>query len=177
MERYKDSRFNRVVSTLAVICAMKTIDALNSIDWFANVGKPLLAPPPKVVTVSSWHEAIDRCSTLEWENIRIEATNALMIHLRTVCQDVLRHWNDVVRGFRLELAASWERLRDKVECLGLPEIVEHCVQWDTLYVAACEYYACWNPPCFFEELLPLYCSGHFPCGWVGDWPEGSLQFF
>jgi hypothetical protein len=29
-----------------------------------------------------------------------------------------------------------------------------------------------NP--FFEEILTIYRSGGWPCGWDGDWPEGNL---
>jgi hypothetical protein len=30
---------------------------------------------------------------------------------------------------------------------------------------------------FFLELLTVYEAGHFPCGWVGDWPRGKLVVY
>jgi hypothetical protein len=30
---------------------------------------------------------------------------------------------------------------------------------------------------FFLELLGVYEAGHFPCGWRGEWPLGSLVVF
>jgi len=31
-----------------------------------------------------------------------------------------------------------------------------------------------HPAHFFLELLWVYEAGHFPCGWLGDWPSGKL---
>ncbi|HKD26343.1 MAG TPA: hypothetical protein VKC66_10620 [Xanthobacteraceae bacterium] len=30
---------------------------------------------------------------------------------------------------------------------------------------------------FFLELLWVYEAGHFPCGWLGDWPDGKLVVY
>jgi hypothetical protein len=30
---------------------------------------------------------------------------------------------------------------------------------------------------FFLELLTVYEAGHFPCGWRGEWPSGSLVLY
>jgi hypothetical protein len=30
---------------------------------------------------------------------------------------------------------------------------------------------------FFLELFLVYEAGHFPCGWVGEWPHGALRVF
>jgi hypothetical protein len=30
---------------------------------------------------------------------------------------------------------------------------------------------------FFLELLTVYESGHFPCGWQGEWPQGKLLVY
>ena len=30
---------------------------------------------------------------------------------------------------------------------------------------------------FFDELVNVYESGHIPCGWDGEWPEGNLVIY
>jgi hypothetical protein len=30
---------------------------------------------------------------------------------------------------------------------------------------------------FFLELLRVFEAGHFPCGWEGQWPQGTLLVF
>jgi hypothetical protein len=34
-----------------------------------------------------------------------------------------------------------------------------------------------NSAFFFLELLTVYESGHFPCGWQGEWPQGKLLVY
>jgi hypothetical protein len=30
---------------------------------------------------------------------------------------------------------------------------------------------------FFLEMLMIYEAGHFPCGWRGQWPKGTLLIY
>lgn len=30
---------------------------------------------------------------------------------------------------------------------------------------------------FFRQHLPWFEAGHFPCGWVGEWPDGVIRVF
>lgn len=38
-------------------------------------------------------------------------------------------------------------------------------------------YNCHRQPSFFTDLFRVYQSGNFPCGWVGEWPQGQLVVF
>lgn len=38
-------------------------------------------------------------------------------------------------------------------------------------------YADLIPPKLFKDRIDWYLAGHFPCGWEGDFPEGSLIVF
>ena len=50
-----------------------------------------------------------------------------------------------------------------------------CIEWDLLgAIMEASYSNCKNRPEFFLELLKVYEAGNFPCGWIGEWPEGKL---
>jgi len=156
---------------------MKTIDTLVDMDWFANVGKAIPVSAERLISVADWHQAVASCAEPLWEDVCTEARNDLTIHLNRVCKAEFQSWNEVVNNAKRELAESWKRMRLKLESEGLPEIVAGCVEWDTMHAVACEHYSAWSPPQFFARLLVIYQSGHFPCGWVGTWPEGNLRVF
>ncbi|MNJ71550.1 hypothetical protein D3C77_681030 [compost metagenome] len=48
------------------------------------------------------------------------------------------------------------------------------VKWDIL-IGIMEYtYRIEREPKFYMNLLQVYESGNFPCGWKGSWPNGKL---
>ena len=156
---------------------MKTIDTLVGMDWFANVAQPIPSIDESVVSVTDWHEAAASCSEPLWEDVCTEARNDLTMHLNSVCKAEFQSWNEVVNNAKRELAAPWKRMRSKLGIEGSPQVVADCVEWDTMHAVACEHYAAWNPPRFFARLLTIYQNGHFPCGWVGTWPEGKFRVY
>lgn len=156
---------------------MKIINTLADIDWFANAGQAIPEIGEKMTSVADWREAVASCSEPLWEDVTLEARNDLTVHLHSVCKDEFQNWNEVINNAKRALAEPWNRMRAKLESEGLPNVVANCAEWDTLHAVACEHYAAWNPPQFFEHLLAIYQRGHFPCGWAGTWPEGKLRVF
>ena len=58
---------------------------------------------------------------------------------------------------------------------GIDAVVLHSVQYDILgALMENTYMRSGHSAFFFLELLMVYEAGHFPCGWVGDWPQGKL---
>jgi hypothetical protein len=52
------------------------------------------------------------------------------------------------------------------------------VQWDILAALMEHAYLGSGHRCFFFlELLSVYEAGHFPCGWIGPWPQGKLVVY
>ncbi len=156
---------------------MKTIETLVGVDWFANVGQPMLTIFPHANVIADWTAAVDSCSSSTWEDVCTESRNDLTVHLNAVCKDDFQKWNEVVGIAKQELAGPWRQMAQKVHATSLPKVVADCVEWDTMHAFVCEYYAQWKPPTFFSDLLQVYKFGHFPCGWDGDWPTGKLCIF
>jgi hypothetical protein len=59
----------------------------------------------------------------------------------------------------------------------LDKTFEDTVQWDILSVAIEAEYADVYPPGFFASQAYWYVHGHFPCGWQGDFPDGTLMIY
>ena len=57
----------------------------------------------------------------------------------------------------------------------LDVVLAHSTSWDVLgALMENSYLDTHHPAHFFLELLWVYEAGHFPCGWLGDWPSGKL---
>lgn len=155
---------------------------LAQIEWFANRGKPMqLDLTMEIQQARSWEEAMTYCKSLTWQNATLEAQNQLSMVL---------NWND-----RAAFQANWnptvvahkkETLGPLVESKivpfqkqhGLDERLIHAVQWDILGALMENSFMKSKHSCFFFlELLQVYEAGHFPCGWIGEWPEGKLVLY
>ena len=61
---------------------------------------------------------------------------------------------------------------------GLDIVLLHSVQWDILgAMMENSYLGSGHRAFFFLELLTIYEARHFPCGWRGEWPQGTLLVY
>ena len=152
---------------------------LRVIDWFAKCGMPVtldLTMPFR--QLSCWAEAIECCTSIEWENSQLEAQNQLTLWLHLHDREHYQGWNDSVREHKKK---TLDPLIERVIAPLLAKIVIEpaslipSVQWDILgALMENSYLASGHAAFFFLELLTVYEAGHFPCGWRGSWPQGEL---
>jgi hypothetical protein len=55
-----------------------TLNKLQRAKWFANVG---VQDTDVAIVLSSWDQAMEHCSSIEWENLRLEAFNQYRMRL------------------------------------------------------------------------------------------------
>jgi hypothetical protein len=75
---------------------LRTIAALDQFErlpWFLRVG---LKDGANVANVTSWPEAIEQCSSFDWEDLRLEALNRYRTCIAERSMARLRLWNDTV---------------------------------------------------------------------------------
>ncbi len=48
---------------------------------------------------------------------------------------------------------------------------------DLLYIVLDSSYGPPAPAGIYSRLLDAYASGHYPCGWIGEYPEGRLVVY
>ncbi len=152
-----------------------TLDELDQAEWFRTVG---VKGTQVADVLSSWTEAIDWCSSLEWENLLLEASNQYRERLVERSVERFRRWNDLV--FELQpvtTALVREKTARVVEVTVLPKVFVDTVEWDVLGVCLEAEYADVYPPGFYAAQAYWYVADHFHCGWRGTFPEGRLVVY
>lgn len=152
-----------------------TLEQLRQAHWFSRVG----VHDAKVARVlSSWREAIEHCTSPDWEDLCQEAVNQYSERLIERSPERYRHWNAVVEMVRpVARALVNEKTRDVVERYRLPKGFVDTVRWDIIHLLMEAEYADVYPPGFFASQAYWYVKGHFPCGWDGVFPQGLLIIY
>jgi len=152
-----------------------------SIDWFANCGNDItvdLTMPIRLV--ESWSVAVAEAERPEWENTELEAQNQLSVWLHHNARNDFQKWNDLVQQHKSKVLTPLIDTTIAALQARLPaaQVLVPSVQWDILgAMMENSYIHLRHPAVFFLELLMVYESGHFPCGWDGDWPDGKLLVY
>lgn len=153
-----------------------TLEKLDKADWFSRVG--VQDTTSAAIVLSSWEEAIEYCSSIEWENLCLEAANQYCERLAERSKDRFNQWNDIVNEIKKTTEPFAHR---KIEAVmkefDLPKVFEDTVRWDVLHVCMEAEYADIYPPGFYAGQAYWYVKGHFPCGWDGSFPSGKLIIF
>jgi len=154
---------------------------LRAIRWFAQCGQPLhldLTMPTERIT--DWQSAVASCQDPVWENVELEAQNQLTLWLHANDRTAYQKWNDIVDAHKTSILnpLTEQTITPFQVSHGLDIVFVHSVQWDILgALMENSYLDSGHKAFFFLELLMVYESGHYPCGWVGKWPQGSLRVF
>ena len=151
------------------------------ISWFANCGSQLAADVSmKTHMVDSWAAAMEQCESENWETAALEARNQLTRYLSKHYRIEYRNWNVVTREHRESVVKPLidEYIRPFQERSGLSPSLVHSVQWNVLAALMELSYIEYKHDCFFfHELFMVYECGHFPCGWISNWPNGALVVY
>jgi hypothetical protein len=146
--------------------------SVEQIELFQYVGRH---EPSTPIAASSWSEAMFYCSSDEWQDVIIEATNLYRIKLLNISKERYNGWNIIVKDVLPRVEELVTRKTKKViEENNLPKIFIDTVIWDILHLAIGLEYADMQEFSFFVNNGYWYLNGHFPCGWQGDFPEGKL---
>lgn len=151
-----------------------TLAQLRDATWFAMVGREA----PGVVVLDSWQAAVESCSSDEWQDILVDASNRLSVNLARAAPLEWKRWNEVADGLRPvveELVG--EKTGDVVKRYSLPRILVDTVQWDLIHLLLEAEFSDQVMPGFFAAQGYWYVKGHFPCGWRGTPPAGSLVIY
>lgn len=152
-----------------------TFAEIDGVDWFANVGTKDSA---NVNFVSSWKDAVGSCTGEAWQYLCNEAAN--QYRLRLLERDKLRFtkWNEIVREVKkTSVPLVLRKTQAVVHVNKLPQGFIDTVQWDILHLGMESEFADIYPPGFFASLAYWYSNGHFPCGWLGEFPKGRPIVF
>lgn len=156
------------------------LNEIKQINWFSNCGQAMQNEMQISYTrVYNWKEAKRSYQNPNWERTTLEARNELTTFLHHKYRNEYYKWNKVAKEARLfvekEIIHKVENYREKNE---LDKVFIDCVKWDIVNaIMEASYSKCNQRPAFFLELLKVYASGNFPCGWDGKWPKGNLIIY
>jgi hypothetical protein len=152
-----------------------TLDELEAANWFCNVGQKNTS---NAIVVASWDEALMYCRDSSWQDLLLEATNQYRVKILQHSKERYRQWNLIVEDIKLStVPLVKQKIAPVVVSHQLDKTFEDTVQWDILSVAIEAEYADVYPPGFFASQAYWYVHGHFPCGWQGDFPDGTLMIY
>lgn len=110
-----------------------------------------------------------------WQNVLIDTLNQLSLYLHDHHRRKYQKWN--------KIAKEAERLREGVvypmaDRIGMNESLKITIRYVVGGYLLEEYYQAndCNPPRTYDKWLEVCKKGHFPCGWDGKWPDGTLLY-
>jgi hypothetical protein len=153
---------------------------LKKVAWFSRCGEPgefRLSVPCE--TVKSWSQVNKVLKSRSRENAWLDAQNQLTSFLSEHHRERYQKWNGLIDKINVTLKSlrkkDWEPVQ-KTHDLDMKFI--YSLEWSICGAfMENEYLDCGHKVFFFLELLTLYEAGHLPCGWNGDWPQGSLLVY
>lgn len=152
-----------------------TLEALDKAVWFSRVG---VKDTELAIVLSSWEEAIKHCSSIEWENLGLEAINQYRERLVVISKERFRKWNEIAEEVRT-IAIPF--VREKIDMVrqehNLPEVFVNTVKWDIIHLCMEAEYADLRPPGYYAGLAYWYNTGHFPCGVSGELQHRKLVVY
>lgn len=151
---------------------LATLRDLENANWFSKVG---VKDAQKAIVLPSWEEAISHCASGEWEDLCLEATNQYCERLAERSKEQFNRWNDVAAVVKTHVGPLVERkIAFVVKEFDLPKVFADTVHWDMIHLCMEAEFADVYPPSFYASQGYWYIHGHFPCGWQGDFPNGTL---
>jgi hypothetical protein len=157
---------------------MYVTERTKMLDWLAHVGEDIhFECDVEVIRLASWQDAMTECASPEWKNTQIQAGNSTTQYLNRYHKEKFQKWNLYVNEAKQLLAPDFDRLDEYVWAHKLENVVSDSARWDVISAVVEEQYWQLGAPKFFLELFPIYELGHFPCGWRGTWPDGSLVIY
>src|SRR5437870_7990214 len=102
----------------------RTIATLIQLDTTSALSPYTTLFRSRVTVVKSWPEAIEQCSSFEWEDLRLEALNQYRECIAERSMERLKLWNEKVREVKKSDGALVDReARADVRESNLPKIL------------------------------------------------------
>lgn len=170
---------------------IQLLDSFQYFDWFSSIGKPIKAD---VIQPRSLEEAFRYSESHEWDSAWNEKGNQLTHCVRrSLGEEEFKQWNKKARAlhelykpiqvpehvitrskrFQVNLKSTYLGLGLEAEyadvCFG-----DLSPEMRMLYDSYLECYPIYQQPKPFAATIAYwYMCGHFPCGWIGNYPRGK----
>ncbi|MEL6272781.1 MAG: hypothetical protein AAFU54_14635 [Chloroflexota bacterium] len=157
----------------------KALETLQNINWFTSVGEPI---DESVLRAFSWENVVSHRLEEEYDDLQMEIRNEISLAAYFTVDsgkpESSRNWNKIMLEIK-SLIDPVVRSKTKpyITKYDLSLWFETRVAWDMSHIAIAIEYSDVHTSSFYEQLHKWYLAGHFPCGWKGKYPSGSLIVF
>ena len=144
---------------------------IKDINWFNNCGnKVTVEISENFRYVNSWEEAKSNYRKEGWEEKTLEAQNELTVFLYKNYKTEYLKWNTITKEAKKfiekDILPILMAIKEENE---LDNTFINCVKYDILgAIMEYSFTKCKGRPSFFFELLNIYESGNFPCGYENN---------
>lgn len=156
------------------------IEELLSCKWLQNCGEQQNMPYDFDFSFQEdSREVIKTINSIEWENVCLEEsgniTEYLAVHNK---EEYNKNWNQLVKKIKLEvLPQIIDKIQEEIAKKGFPENVIDDIKFNLVTILTSDAYSKYYSSEFCSRLLKIYTSGHLPCGWDGEYPDGKIVVF
>lgn len=140
--------------------------------WFRAVGKDV---GQSALLARSWQQALRSCRAYSWSLAHNRSANQIREAVTAQSPEEYYRWNELVDSLKpLTSKIVLQKTQEVVAKSQLSKVFLDNVHWDILMSCLETEYSYVAPPGFYSELVKWYIEGHFPCGWKGRYPKGTL---
>ncbi|MGG0334915.1 hypothetical protein [Priestia aryabhattai] len=156
------------------------VEAITSNDWLEYCGGETNLPKGSNYSYLSNKKVVNKnVKGVKWENICLEERNNLTGYLAKNKPELYnKNWNVLVREVKTEvLPKVVDKIENQVSILGLSSDIANSVKFDIINIIMVLTYEKYYNSDFYTSMLDIYLSGHIPCGWDGDYPNGKILVY
>ncbi|MGC7560407.1 hypothetical protein [Pasteurella sp. PK-2025] len=149
-----------------------------SLPWFVNAGKHHLINS-EITYVSDKKNVTRLISSIDWENISLEASNDMYAHLyKKNLHRELDIWEEIVTEARQFISHELLPIIPEIEGIDINYINDD-VSWNIMHFILERHFKKQLPRhySFFTRVFDIYKSGYLVCGLQGQYPEGNLLVY
>lgn len=158
------------------------IKSIMDIPWLQNIEKQSALLLPLEYEFIKKEEAIASLKNYLWDNIENDEFNTLFEWFRTtsICLDWERSVSSIRKDYIPIFDSNIEKITKEI-FKDNSKLVMDTINYDILMIimrleikkkSIRE-----DGPTFYDNILKIYQSGHFPCGWSGEYPNGKILVY
>ncbi len=156
-------------------------DEILALEWFSHCGEKTLPDYGFPAAYCARGKAMTKIRSLAWDNIRLEAVNALTeylsLHHRTLYDTT---YNPLVIAIKdVFMQPIQERVVPVADASFGKEAanVWRAVSWDVLHMLIGAHFEEYFRMPLYYDLLAVYRSGHLPAGMLFAYPDNELLIY
>lgn len=116
--------------------------------------------------------------SIKWENLCLDRKGDFTVYLTLNHREERKLWNKMVEKIKENYMPQ---IREKINQYLLineltPRILND-ISFNIIILFMLEYYSEFYSSEFYENMMEIYLSGHLPCGWEGEYPEGKFLVY